>query len=238
MHSELFDARNMAQPPTQPGISLQHSRCVKAVINGELLARQGAMVSYRGNLGIETKSQGVGNFLKRAVTGEGLALMSVRGQGEMWFASLAHKCFLIDLEPGDSLSINGRNVVCFDNSLQYEIKLVKGAGMLGGGLFNSVFTGEGRLAITCDGDPIVMPVTPALPVFVDSDAIVGWSAQLQTSIQRSQGIKSILKGGSGEMFQVAFQGQGFVIVQPSEGPITPQASSGGSGGMLGNLIGG
>ncbi len=235
MRSELFDAKNMAQPPTQPGISLQHSRCVKATINGELLARQGSMVGYRGNLGIETKSQGAGNFLKRAVTGEGLALMSVRGQGEMWFASLAHKCFLIDMEPGDGLSINGRNVLCFDSTLQYEIKMVKGAGMLGGGLFNSLFSGQGRLSISCDGDPIVMPVTPQLPVLADTDAIVGWSAQLQTSIQRSQGMKSILKGGSGEMFQVVFQGQGFVIIQPSEG--LPVPASGG-GGMFGNLIGG
>lgn len=235
MRSELFDAKNMAHPPTQPGIALQHSRCVKAFVNGELLARQGAMVAYRGNLGIETKSQGAGNFLKRAVTGEGLALMTVRGQGEMWFASLAHKCFLIDLEPGDGLSINGRNVLCFDPSLQYEIKMVKGAGMFGGGLFNSLFSGQGRLAISCDGDPIVLPVTPELPVLVDTDAVVGWSAQLQTGIQRSQGMKSLLKGGSGEMFQVAFHGQGFVIVQPSEGPIAP---TGNSGGLLGNIVGG
>ncbi|HEX3731678.1 MAG TPA: AIM24 family protein, partial [Mycobacteriales bacterium] len=172
MRSELFDAQNMAQASTGVGISLQHSRCVKAVVNGEMLARQGAMVAYRGNLGMQVKSQGVGNFLKRAVTGEGLSLMSVRGQGEIWFASLGHKCFLVDIEPGDGLSINGRNVLCFEAALQYEIRMVQGAGMFGGGLFNSLFTGSGRLALTCDGDPIVLPVTPDVPVFVDTDALV------------------------------------------------------------------
>ena len=237
MRSDLFDAKNMAQPPTEVGITLQHSRCVKAVINGELLARQGAMVAYRGNLGMEVKSQGAGSFIKRAVTGEGLSLMSVRGQGEMWFASFAHNCFVIDIEPGDGLTINGRNVLCFDNSLQYNIQMVKGAGMFGGGLFNSVFSGQGRIGISCDGSPIVIPVTPQLPVLVDTDAVVGWSAQLQTTIQRSQGMKQLLKGGSGEMFQIVFQGQGFVIVQPSEGPIIPQAGGGG-GGILGGVLGG
>jgi len=228
----------MAQPPTQAGMSLQHSKCVKYAVNGEVLARQGAMVAFRGNLAFEVKSQGVGNFLKRAVTGEGVSLMSVRGQGEVWFASGAAECFILDLEPNDALSINGRSVLCFDPSLRYDIQMVRGAGMFGGGLFNCIFTGQGRLAITCDGQPIVIPVTPQLPVLVDTDAVVGWSSSLQTTIQKSQSLKSILRGGSGELFQLALSGQGFVIVQPSEGKHQPAQQSGGGGGILGNVLGG
>lgn len=238
MRSELFKADNMAQNPTQAGMTLQHGKCVKYVVNGECHARQGAMVAYRGNLQFEVKSQGVGNFLKRAVTGEGVSLMAVRGQGEVWFAAAAHDCFLLDLDPGDALSINGRNILCFDPTLQYDIQMVRGAGMFGGGLFNSVFTGQGRLAISCDGQPLVIPVSPQAPVFVDTDSVVGWSAGLQTGIQKSQSLKSLLKGGSGELFQLALHGQGFVIVQPSEGQHVPQQSSGGGGGLLGNVLGG
>ncbi|MGH3742610.1 MAG: AIM24 family protein, partial [Micromonosporaceae bacterium] len=83
MRGDVFNAENMVQPPTQAGMALQSQYCVRYAVNGEVMARQGAMVAYRGNLQMETKSQGVGNFLKRAVTGEGVALMSVRGQGEM-----------------------------------------------------------------------------------------------------------------------------------------------------------
>lgn len=226
----------MAQQPTEVGLSLQHAKCAKYVVNGECLARQGAMVAYRGNLQFETKSQGVSNFLKRAVTGEGVALMAVRGQGEAWFASDSNECFLLELEEGDALSINGRNILCFDSSLKYAIQMVRGAGMFGGGLFNSVFTGTGRLAITCDGHPLVIPVTPQIPVYVDTDSVVGWSSNLQTGIQKSQSLKSLLRGGSGELFQLALSGQGFVIVQPSEGRAQPQQQS--SGGILGNLVGG
>ncbi len=43
----------MAQPPTQAGMSLQHSKCVKYAVNGEVMARQGAMVAFRGNLQFE-----------------------------------------------------------------------------------------------------------------------------------------------------------------------------------------
>nr|WP_202470732.1 AIM24 family protein [Streptomyces sp. SID8377] len=197
-------------------MTLQNAKSIKYAVNGECLARQGSMIAFRGNLQFEVKGQGVGKFLKRAFTGEGLPLMAVRGQGEAWFAHEAANCFVVDLDPGDSLTVNGRNVLVFDSTLSYEIKVVKGAGMAGGGLFNSVFTGHGRLGVMCEGNPIVIPVTPQAPVYVDTDAVVGWSAQLQTSLHRSQSFGSMLRGGSGEAVQLMLQGEGFVIVRPSE----------------------
>ncbi|MDT0319622.1 AIM24 family protein [Streptomyces millisiae] len=217
MRSDLFKPEYQAQPPTAPGMSLQHAKAIKYVVNGECHARQGSMVAFRGNLQFEVKSQGVGNFLRRAVTGEGLPLMAVRGQGEVWFAHNSQNCFVMDLDqPGEALSINGRNVLCFDPTLSYEIKMVGGAGMTGGGLFNCLFTGQGRIGLISDGEPIIIPVSAQAPVYVDTDAVVGWSANLHTSINQSQSFGSMLRGGSGEAMQLALQGEGFVIVQPSE----------------------
>ncbi|PGH47551.1 AIM24 family protein [Streptomyces sp. Ru87] len=225
MHSDLFASENMVQPATAPGMVLQNAKAVKYVVNGECYARQGSMIAFRGNLQFEKQGQGVGNFLKRAVTGEGLALMAVRGQGEAWFAHEAANCFIIDFAQGDTLTVNGRNVLCFDPGLRYEIKVVKGAGMVGGGLFNSVFGGQGRLAVFCEGQPIVIPVSPQAPVLVDTDAVVGWSAQLQTSLHRSQSVGSMIRGGSGEAVQLRLDGDGFVIVRPSE-TTAPKTTSG------------
>lgn len=223
MKSDLFASENMAQQATVPGMTLQNAKSIKYAVNGEMHARQGSMVAFRGNLQFERKGQGIGGMLKRAVTGEGLALMAVRGQGEAWFAHEAQNCFIVDIDQGDALTINGRNVLCFDSSLSYEIKTVKGAGMTGGGIFNSVFTGYGKLAVICEGNPIVIPVTAQQPVYVDTDAVVGWSTQLNTSLHRSQSIGSMIRGGSGEAVQLMLQGDGFVIVRPSE--LTPQKAS-------------
>ncbi|GLF97805.1 AIM24 family protein [Streptomyces yaizuensis] len=206
----------MAQPAAVPGMVLQNPKSIKYVVNGEMHARQGSMIAFRGNLQFERKGQGIGGMLKRAVTGEGLALMAVRGQGEAWFAHEANNCFIVEIEPGDELTVNGRNVLCFDATLSYEIKTVKGAGIGGGGLFNSVFSGSGKLAVICEGTPIVIPVTAQQPVCVDTDAVVGWSAHLDTSLNRSQSIGSMVRGGSGEAVQLKLQGEGFVIVRPSE----------------------
>ncbi|MGW0464670.1 AIM24 family protein [Streptomyces sp. NPDC003027] len=223
MKSDLFSAEHLAEAATSPGMTLQNAKSVKYAVDGEMHARQGAMIAFRGDLQFERKGQGIGGMLKRAVTGEGLALMAVRGQGEAWFAHEAQNCFIVEIEQNDALTVNGRNVLCFDSTLSYEIKTVKGAGMTGGGLFNSVFSGYGKIALVCDGTPIVIPVSARTPVFVDTDAVVGWSEQLHTSLHRSQSFGSMMRGGSGEAVQLKLEGEGFVIVRPSE--LTPQKAS-------------
>ncbi|MEK0097252.1 AIM24 family protein [Streptomyces sp. NPDC056002] len=220
MKGDLFSSEHVVQPASAPGMTAQNAKSIRYVVNGDMMARQGAMVAYRGNLQFERKGQGMGGMLKRAVTGEGLPLMTVRGQGEAWFAHEAQNCFIVDVEPGEALTVNGRNVLCFDSTLSYEIKTVKGAGISGGGLFNSVFTGQGRLGLICEGNPLVIPVSPQQPVCVDTDAVVGWTAHLNTSLHRSQSIGSMIRGGSGEAVQLKLEGEGYVVVRPSEA--TPQ----------------
>ncbi|GAB2820520.1 AIM24 family protein [Streptomyces daliensis] len=216
MQSDLFKDEYLVKDPVAAGMTLQNNKSIKYVVNGECYARQGAMVAFRGNLQFEKKGQGVGGYIKRKVTGEGLPLMAVRGQGEAWFAHEAASCFIVEMSPGDELSVNGRHVLVFDATLSYDVKVVKGAGMTGGGLFNSVFTGHGKLGLICEGEPIVIPVSPQAPVYVDTDAVLGWSARLHASLHRSQSFGSMLRGGSGEAMQLALEGEGFVIVRPSE----------------------
>ncbi|MEU6005338.1 AIM24 family protein [Streptomyces sp. NPDC047453] len=223
MKGDLFSSEYVVGPATAPGMSVENSKCVKYTVDGEMFARQGSMVAYRGDLRFERKGQGVGGMLKRAVTGEGLPLMAVRGHGEAWFAQEAQNCFVVEVDPGDEFTVNGRNVLCFDATLSYQIKTVKGSGIAGGGLFNSVFTGQGLLGLVCEGSPLVIPVTPQQPVYVDTNAVVGWTARLRTSLHRSQSFGSMLRGGSGEAVQLMLEGEGVVVVRPSEAtPHRPQ----------------
>jgi uncharacterized protein (AIM24 family) len=226
-------AEYVVQPSAQSGFTLENPYCVRCTVDGRMLARQGAMVAYRGDLAIRTKAQGMRKLIKRAVTGEGLALMEVEGQGEIWLADLAKNVFIL---AGDGLSVAGKSVLGFDESLHYEIRLVKGAGMSGGGLFNSNFTGAGSIAVTSHGEPIVLPVSESAPVFVDTQAVIGWTTSLETSIHKSEGLKSLVKGGSGEMFQLQLHGEGSVIVQPSEGPLS-NGKKGGVADTIGEFLG-
>lgn len=234
MRSALFSAENMEKESAQPGMRLQNAKMLKVALNGEVMARTGAMVAYQGQVEFKALgSGGVGKFFKQKLTGEGVPLMKLTGRGDVFLADAASDIHLIDLEPGDALSINGSSVLAFDSSLQYDIKMVSGMGMLSSsGLFNCVFTGHGRIAVTTKGTPLVLNVDQ--PTYVDPQAAVCWSANLQTGYHRADqlGLGTLLGRSTGEAFTMSFAGQGFVIVQPSEEPPTRGSGQQAGGGMF------
>ena len=96
----------------------------------------------------------------------------------------------------------------------------KGAAMMTGGLFNTLVQGTGTVALTSDGEPMLLDCSQQ-PTFVDPQAAVCWSANLTPNVVSSMNVGSMLRGGSGEAVQYPFHGPGFVVVQPSEGPTVP-----------------
>ena len=90
------------------------------------------------------------------------------------------------------------------------------AGLLAGGLFNLMVQGQGVVAVSSDGPPMLLDCSQQ-PTFVDPQAAICWSANLQPQIKNTFKVDSLIKRGSGESFQLAFHGPGFVVVQPSEG---------------------
>ena len=74
--------------------------------------------------------------------------------------------------------------------------------------------------------------------FADAQAAITWSSGVSTSIKTDVNLKTLIGRGSGESIQMAFTGQGWVLVQPSEGQISSASPSGGGGGMFGNVLGG
>ena len=74
------------------------------------------------------------------------------------------------------------------------------------------------------------------PTFADPAAAITWSSGVATSVKTDVKLKNFIGRGSGESIQMAFQGTGWVLVQPSEGRVDPAGQSGG-GGLLGNLGG-
>jgi uncharacterized protein (AIM24 family) len=225
MRSPLFGEQHRETDASDdPGrMTLQNPRLLKVALDGTLMARQGSMVAYQGAIDFAFEGGGVGRFLKKALTGEGVPLMRCTGRGDLFLAQDADEIHLIDLE-GDSVTVNGRNVLAFEPGLTWDIRRVEGASMLSGGLFNTVFTGTGRLAIAAHGTPVVL-ATDA-PTFVDLQAAIAWSSHLQTSVRRTATAGALIGRGSGEAFQLTFAGQGFVVVQASEGPVVPPHSHG------------
>jgi uncharacterized protein (AIM24 family) len=232
MRSDLFAPENMEQQ-TQEVFSLQNSKMLKVRLNGDVMARKGAMVAYQGQMNFEYQSAGgIGKFIKKALTGEGAPLMRVSGQGDLFLAHDADDIHLIRLE-NDALTVNGTNILAFEPTVQWDIHRVEGAGMMTGGLFNTLLQGSGWVAITTHGTPVILQTDQ--PTFADAQSAVAWSANLQTRVHANFKLGSMFGRSSGESIQMAYHGQGFIIVQASEGPTVPPHNHGNSGGGGFNL---
>ncbi len=198
---------------------LESPRMLDINLNGEVWIKMGAMVAYTGNVKFEREGileQGIGNLLKKAVSGEGTRLTRAVGNGSVFCADTGKKITILQLE-NDVIFVNGNDLLAFEMALKYDIKMMKKmSAILAGGLFNIRLEGTGMVAITSHYDPMTLPVTPNAPVTTDPNATVLWSGNLEPSFKTDIQLKTLLGRGSGESLQMQFQGEGFVVVQPYE----------------------
>ena len=189
----------------------------------EVWIKAGAMVAYTGKIGFEREGMlehGLGKFLKKAVSGEGAKLTKASGRGKLYLADQGKKVTVLYLD-GDSLFVNGNDMLAFEPTLGWDINVMRSLGAIaGGGLFNVKFDGRGMLAITTHYDPLTLKVElGGPPVFTDPQATVAWSGNLEPSFKTDVQFKTLLGRGSGESIQMEFHAArdpGFVVVQPFE----------------------
>ena len=227
-----------AEKEVSESFSLQNSKMLKVELSGATVqAKLGSMVAHQGDVKFEhAGSGGVAKFMKKAMTGEGQDLMKISGSGEVFLADLAQDIQLFRLE-GEAITANGANVLAFEEGIDWDIKRVEGAsGMLGGGLYNMHLEGTGYVALLSDGPPMMIQIAGE-QTYADPQAAITWSAGVTTSIKADVNMKTLMGRGSGETIQISFSGQGWALIQPSEGRVAAPSQSGGSGGGAGGALG-
>ncbi|MGA9225582.1 MAG: AIM24 family protein [Mesobacillus sp.] len=198
---------------------IETPRVLEINLNGQVWSKAGAMVSYRGNIKFEREGileHGLGKMFKKALTGEGTSLMKATGNGKLYLADQGKKISILNLQ-NESIFVNGNDLLAFEPSISWDIKLMRRvAGMLSGGLFNVRLEGTGMAAITSHYEPLTLLVSKDNPVYTDPNATVAWSGNLQPEFVTDISLKTFLGRGSGESIQMKFSGDGFVVVQPYE----------------------
>jgi uncharacterized protein (AIM24 family) len=228
---------------TEP-FQLQGSKMLKVRVADETIqAKLGSMVAYQGEVKFEhAGSGGLKRMAKKAMTGEGAELMKISGSGEVFLADLAQEIQLVKLTD-EAITVNGANLLAFDADIDWDIKKVEGvSGFMGGGLYNTHLSGSGYVAMLSDGPPVLIELD-GTDTFADPQAAITWSEGVKTSVKTDVNLKTFIGRGSGESIQMAFNGKGWVLVQPSEGRVTSAAAGGQSsgssaGGALGKLLSG
>ncbi len=198
---------------------LESSRILEVDLEGMVWTKMGAMIAYNGNIKFTREGileHGVGKFLKKTFTGEGVRLTKAEGNGYLYLADHGKKVTILELG-GDSIFVNGNDLLAFQDGVKWDIKMMrKITGMMAGGLFNIKLEGNGLIAMTTHYDPLTLKVTPDEPVITDPNATVAWSGNLTPEFKTDISLKTFFGRGSGDSIQMKFQGEGFVVVQPFE----------------------
>ena len=214
MNLDEFTAANAPTDSAEP-FQRENSYTLDVEVAGTVMAKAGSMVAYTGDVSFTGKASaegGITGFLKEAATGEGTPIMAVEGDGHVYFADNGKKVQVIELDAGESITVNGEDVLAFEGSLSYEISTIDSlAGALAGGFSNVYLEGPGYVAITTHGDPIVLEP----PVATDPGATVAWGGT-SPDVEVNRSLSDMIGQESGERYQMRFDGDGFVVVQPRE----------------------
>ena len=217
----LQDFFNQTAECDNPGdvFELESPKMLEAHVNGAIWSKPGAMIAYRGNLTFQREGmmeQGLGTSLLKMVSGEMAPLTKIEGQGICYLADHAKNVTILRLQ-GETLNVNGSDLLAFENSVSYEINMHRRvAGVLSGGLFSVKLSGSGMIAIMSHGKPLTLKVTSNDPVSTDPNATVAWSGNLSPDIRIDASLRNLIGRGGGETFQMVFRGEGFVVMQPFE----------------------
>jgi uncharacterized protein (AIM24 family) len=136
--------------------------------------------------GTSSAGGGITGSVKETVTSETTPIMEAEGTGTRYVANRSKKVQILELDAGDSISVNGNDILAFEASGDYEINTVGGLSeAASGGLTNVSLTGPGAVASSTRGDPLVL--TP--PVVADPGATVAWSGGLSSSLGTNKTIE-------------------------------------------------
>jgi uncharacterized protein (AIM24 family) len=198
---------------------LENDRMLEINLQGDVWIKMGVMVAYVGQIKFTREGlldKGLGSLIKRSVTGEGARLTKASGQGRLYCADSGKTIRILKLE-GESIVVNGSDLLAFEPTVDWEVKLTKKlAAVVAGGLFNVMLKGHGLVAITTHFEPLTLLVKPGYPIRTDPNATVCWSGNLSPTFKTDVSLKSFFGRGSGESIQMEFNGDGFVVIQPFE----------------------
>lgn len=199
---------------------LHGSKVLAVSLGGDAVkAKNGAMVAYEGRMAFKKLTgggEGLRGMVSRRLTGEQMTVMEVKGEGVCYFADEARDINLVRLD-GEKLHVEASNLLCTDSGLRTGTTFtgLRGASQ-GNGLFTTTVEGTGRAALLSTGPAVLLRVSQGAPLQVDPGAYVGHQGELRQSFQSGVNFRTVMGEGSGESFQIRFEGEGLVYVQPSE----------------------
>jgi uncharacterized protein (AIM24 family) len=193
-------------------------RLVRIELDGFVWIKRGSAVAYHGDVtfrrervlkaeGIALKAGPIRSALKREIA----PLARAEGKGLLYISDEGAHSQVVRLE-GGTVYLVSSHLLAFEPTLEHEVLMVGGVGVLAGGIFVVKLSGNGLVAFTLKGAPLTMRVTPDDPISTDPTATIAWTGSLWPELKTDLEIRTLLAHGGGEAIQMLFRGDGLVIV--------------------------
>ena len=183
-------------------------------------AEPGAMVAQQG-VEMETSSGGRGVFggLRRMMAGESFAINTFtaeRGGGQVSLApATPGDIGSFDLAPGQNLFIQSSSFLACTENIQTDTQFQGFRGFFSGEslFFLRAFSERDRGTVYYNSYGAIkqLPVEPGRELVVDTGHLVAFTDEVEYSIGKVGGLRSLIGGGEGLVMK--FQGDGHVWVQ-------------------------
>ncbi len=215
---ERFMVDSLEPETGRDRFDIVEKRLVRIEVDGFAWIKRGTVIAYHGDVKfrrekvlqsetVQTKSGPVRSALKREI----VPLAKAEGKGCLYVSDDGAHSQVVRLE-GGTVYIASSNLLAFEPTLEHEVRMVGGVGVLAGGIFMIKMSGNGLVAFSVKGDPLTMRVTPDDPVSTDPTATIAWTGSLWPELKTDIEMRSLLAHGGGEAIQMLFRGDGYVIV--------------------------
>lgn len=184
-------------------------------------AGKGALISYTSGIEWALKIPGgVGKAVRRALSGESMALTRVEatldGAETILSSNQPGKIVAWDLnEQGPVIATRGSFVGAVGVEVEINVVVTRkaGAAVFGGvGLFLQKLSGDGTAFIHGAGDFVRYSLSPNETIFVSTGSLAAFSSSVDYDIQSVKGFRRIIFGGEG-LFMTRLRGPGYVLLQ-------------------------
>lgn len=159
--------------------------------------------------------------IARRFTGENLPLMKVtnRGQNITYYANEAQHVTVLNLQPGQKLSVESESLLAFTDTCKYGVRFLAQGVISQKGLATSTLEAVGpnaQVAVLTDGNPIVLSnMQNGAILTADPDAMVCFMGG-EPGFKLDLSWKNIIGQASGESYMFEWKQPSVVVIQPNE----------------------
>jgi uncharacterized protein (AIM24 family) len=191
-------------------------RLVKVTLHQETVRTEsGALYYMRGQLTMESKTPGLGGFIKALASGESIFRPTYTGTGELWLEPSFGEFHVLECGGGTWIAESGaywasEMSVTVDVHREKTLTALKsGEGFMD---FQTKLSGTGKVVLRAQG-PVEVLALQNDRLVVDGNYVIARSGTIQYSAQRAT--KSLFGSlTSGEGFVRNYEGTGTVLMAP------------------------